>query len=82
MRHHNQHLWREEAACTQTDPEVFFPLPGASAAPAQRICAECPVRTECLTDALHRRDVAFGVRGGLTPTQRRELLRQSSGRAA
>lgn len=82
MRDHDQQQWREEAACTQTDPEAFFPEPGASAVPALRICAVCPVRTECLRDALDRRELAFGVRGGLTPTQRRALLRQSAGSPA
>jgi WhiB family redox-sensing transcriptional regulator len=82
MSHDDRRQWREEAACTQTDPEAFFPEPGASAAPALRICTTCTVRAECLHDALKRRDVTFGVRGGLTPTQRRALLRQGAGRAA
>lgn len=81
--HHttNQH-WREEALCAQTDPEIFFPEPGQSPRAAKQVCADCPVRTQCLTDALDRRDIAFGVRGGLTPTQRRVLLRHTGGRAA
>jgi hypothetical protein len=33
-------------------------------------------------ETLAHRDTAFGVRGGLNPTQRREPLRQSAGRAA
>lgn len=74
--------WREEALCTQTDPEIFFPEPGANATPARRICRACPVCTECLTEALNHRDVAFGVRGGLTPTQRRVLLNDQNRRAA
>jgi len=80
MQDHDQQQWREEAACTQTDPEAFYPEPGASAAPALRICATCTVHIECLRDSLDRRDIAFGVRGGLTPSQRRTLMRQHTGR--
>jgi WhiB family redox-sensing transcriptional regulator len=62
--------------------KVFFPAVGANANAARRICAACPVRTDCLTDALNSRDIAFGMRGGLTPTQRRALLNDRPGRAA
>lgn len=67
--------WRAVALCAQTDPDAFFPEKGTPARDALRVCAGCPVRTACLADALARRDVAFGVLGGLTPRQRRELLR-------
>lgn len=82
--HHttNQQQWREEARCAEVDPDLFFPEPGQSPNAAKQVCADCPVRTECLTDALAHRDIAFGVRGGLTPTQRRELLHRGAGRAA
>jgi WhiB family transcriptional regulator, redox-sensing transcriptional regulator len=74
--------WRDQALCAETDPEVFFPEPGESADKARSICAQCPVRADCLTDALARRDVAFGVRGGLSPVERRALIRDRPGRAA
>lgn len=77
----DQH-WREEARCAETDPEIFFPEPGQSPAAAQQVCADCPVRATCLADALDHRDIAYGVRGGLTATQRGELLRRGSRRAA
>jgi WhiB family redox-sensing transcriptional regulator len=35
----------------------------------------CPVRTECLADALDHR-VEFGVWGGMTERERRALLRR------
>jgi WhiB family transcriptional regulator, redox-sensing transcriptional regulator len=60
------------------DPELFFPAPGehGKAARAKRICARCPVRAACLADALASRD-GFGIRGGLTPNERRaERLRE------
>jgi hypothetical protein len=54
--------------------------PGVGEIPhtAKRICGVCPVRTDCLADALIRRDVAFGVLGGLTPNERRRLLRDQT----
>ena len=39
------------------------------------MCGGCPVRTECLADALDNR-VEFGVWGGLTERERRALLRR------
>ncbi|WP_241193525.1 WhiB family transcriptional regulator, partial [Streptomyces sp. ADI96-15] len=38
-------------------------------------CTGCPVRTECLADALDNR-VEFGVWGGMTERERRALLRR------
>lgn len=67
--------WREQAKCAETDPKAFFPPVGAVPHAALRICASCPVRNDCLTDALTRRDNDFGVLGGLTANQRRKLLR-------
>jgi WhiB family redox-sensing transcriptional regulator len=67
--------WRDQARCAESDPEAFFPAPGEVPHAALRICAGCPVRNDCLTDALTRRDNAFGVLGGLTANQRRKLLR-------
>lgn len=40
-----------------------------------RVCAECPVRQDCLEDALHHRD-KHTIRGGLTADQRIELMKQ------
>lgn len=40
------------------------------------ICADCPVKAACLADALRTETVGsiFGIRGGLTPDQRRKAL--------
>jgi WhiB family redox-sensing transcriptional regulator len=38
----------------------------------------CPVRTECLADALDNR-IEFGVWGGMTERERRALLRRRPG---
>lgn len=67
--------WRDSALCAQTDPEAFFPDKGTSPKPAKQVCGRCPVRSECLDDALLRRE-RFGVWGGLTERERRVLLRR------
>lgn len=66
--------WREAAICAQTDPEAYFPIKGGSTRPAKRVCAVCPVTTECLEDALAK-DERYGVRGGLSARERRRLIK-------
>lgn len=65
--------WRDRAACTQVDPELFFPEPGESPRNAKSICASCEVINECLTWAIET-DEQFGVAGGLTRLERRRLV--------
>ena len=67
--------WRDLALCAEVDPELFFPDKGESSRPAKRMCAGCEVRAECLQDALDHGE-RFGVWGGLSERERRELARQ------
>lgn len=76
MQQHTDSRWRDSALCRETDPDAFFPEVGNSGSAARRVCAACPVRIDCLTDALDRHDVTYGVLGGLTPNERRDLLRE------
>lgn len=66
--------WMDEALCAETDPEAFFPENGASTAAAEKLCAACDVRMECLAYALAN-DMSDGIWGGLTPTARSKLER-------
>jgi WhiB family redox-sensing transcriptional regulator len=66
--------WAANAACRSTDPDTLF-VQGAAQNRAKSICLGCPVRTECLADALDNR-VEFGVWGGMTERERRALLRK------
>jgi WhiB family redox-sensing transcriptional regulator len=66
--------WRDQALCAQTDPELSYPEPGEISHAAKRVCAACRVRSDCLADALKRRDTAHGVLGGITPAERRRPL--------
>jgi WhiB family redox-sensing transcriptional regulator len=80
--------WRDEAACRNADPELFFPI-GNAGPPllqldrAKQVCAGCTVRTPCLEWALASGQEA-GVWGGTTEDERRTLrrTRQVSTRAA
>ncbi|MEU9689238.1 WhiB family transcriptional regulator [Amycolatopsis japonica] len=68
-----------EAACRGEDPELFFPVtetgPGArQAARAKAVCARCPVVSACLAYAVDN-GLAHGVFGGLTGSERRQLIR-------
>jgi WhiB family redox-sensing transcriptional regulator len=66
--------WPSMAACRNGDPDALF-VQGAEQNVAKRICRGCPVRNECLADALDNR-IEFGVWGGMTERERRALLRR------
>lgn len=66
--------WAERGACRDVDPDTLF-VPGAAQHRAKRVCDACPVRTECLAEALDNR-MEFGIWGGLTERERRSLLRR------
>jgi len=72
--------WRDSVVCAQTDPELFFPEKGLRPREAKAVCARCPVRAECLTDALAQ-DRVYGVWGGTTERDRRRLLRLTTERS-
>ncbi|MCX5205544.1 WhiB family transcriptional regulator [Streptomyces sp. NBC_00237] len=72
--------WTQDAACTEVDPELFFPVSalGPGAAQTQRakeVCARCPVRAQCLGWALETRQRA-GVWGGTDEKERATMLRR------
>ena len=56
---------------------LFFPAAesgparDAQVAAAKAVCARCPVRAECLAEALAR--IPYGIAGGLTEHERRRL---------
>jgi WhiB family redox-sensing transcriptional regulator len=66
--------WVAKALCLSRDPDDLF-VRGAAQLKATGICRNCPVRAECLADALDNQ-MEFGIWGGLTERQRRALLRQ------
>jgi WhiB family transcriptional regulator, redox-sensing transcriptional regulator len=69
--------WRDDAACRNHDPELFFPEGTAGPARdqaerAKRVCQSCPVQAPCLQFALGH-GLSFGIWGGVTGDERRFL---------
>jgi len=63
--------WRDNAACRDADPDLFFPIGTTAPALRQvweaiRICQACPIQVRCLAWALEQ-GVTDGVWGGTTP---------------
>jgi WhiB family redox-sensing transcriptional regulator len=69
-----ENQWAAKGACRSSDPDALF-VRGAAQNQAKVVCLSCPVRKECLSDALDHR-IEFGVWGGMTERERRALLRR------
>lgn len=69
-------VWQASAACAEYPTDLFFS--GDSDTEAIAVCEACPVKAECLAEALATpvRD-DHGVAGGLTAAQRRTLRRRN-----
>ena len=67
--------WTTQAGCRNTDPDALF-VQGAAQNRAKALCFGCPVRAECLADALDNQ-IEYGVWGGMTERQRRAVLKKS-----
>lgn len=66
--------WMDAARCRAYVPAVFFPSDGVGVDVARRICAQCPVREQCLEYALTYH-IDHGVWGGASERERRRILR-------
>lgn len=68
--------WTARASCGQGKlaPDALF-VEGSAQRDARAVCGGCPVRLDCLADALDSR-ADFGVWGGMTERERRALLRR------
>jgi WhiB family transcriptional regulator, redox-sensing transcriptional regulator len=77
--------WREAGACLTADPDLFFPVAvgeasGQQVSRALGICADCPVKQQCLEFAMQTREPA-GIWGGTTPEERIKVLRSRNRRS-
>lgn len=77
--------WQAGAACGPDNAELFLPpesgrIPKKHIERAKRICRDCPVVSECLEHALSNNlnETDDGIRGGMTPIERRELKNQNN----
>ena len=80
--------WQHDGSCVDTDPSQFFSPEAERGAPKERreeaakiICQDCPVITECREHALSVEE-PYGVWGGLSEADRRQILHARSRRAA
>ena len=67
--------WMLSAKCRGRQPQDFFPSDGVGVEKARRVCADCPVKAECLEYALTYR-IDHGVWGGASERERRRILRR------
>jgi WhiB family redox-sensing transcriptional regulator len=72
--------WQEDAACRGADPDELF-AESTRQKRAKAVCEGCPVRIDCLVEALDNR-IEWGVWGGMTERERRSLLRRRPGVAS
>ena len=76
--------WRQSAACSTVDPDLFFPIGTTGPAllqieEAKAVCQGCAVRAECLEWALETGQDT-GVWGGTSESERRTLRRRAAAR--
>ena len=69
--------WRDNSACRDTDPDLFFPIGTTGPAvdqidSAKAVCVECDARTACLAFALATNQES-GIWGGTSEEERRRL---------
>jgi len=64
--------WAKDARCKQGPRDALF-VRGAAQNQAKQLCSGCPVKTECLAEALDHK-MEWGVWGGMTERERRSLL--------
>lgn len=83
----NPWTWQDRAACQGEDLVLFFGPDGERQAEreirerrAKAICAQCPVRAECLDYSLQRPEKGFW--GGLSEDERKSERRRRMRRAA
>jgi WhiB family redox-sensing transcriptional regulator len=70
----SQLSWMDRALCAEVGDDFWFPEKGGSTRDPKRVCRSCEVRAECLEYALEH-DERFGVWGGLSERERRQLKR-------
>jgi WhiB family transcriptional regulator, redox-sensing transcriptional regulator len=73
--------WADQALCAEVGGDEWFPEKGDSTRNAKAVCRRCEVRQACLTYALEH-DERFGIYGGLTERERRDLKRARKREAA
>jgi WhiB family redox-sensing transcriptional regulator len=66
--------WARKGQCQDAGLDAMF-VRGAEQNRAKNICAGCPVKMECLAEALDSK-LEWGVWGGMTERERRAVLKK------
>lgn len=77
--------WRRQAACQDTDPDLFFPVGTTGPAieqieTAKAVCRQCAAQAQCLEYAIDTNQDS-GIWGGTSEDERRQLRKQAQQRA-
>jgi len=77
----SRHHWTDDALCKGKPTSIFFPQYSPHDnrwQMARDICAGCTVKEECLAVVLRLEDTddRWGMFGGLTPEQRRDIRKE------
>jgi WhiB family redox-sensing transcriptional regulator len=77
FRPSGEQAWAQQAACAEDGVGPMFPheQDQQGIEYAKSICGRCPVRQDCLSEALDRGE-RFGVWGGLTSDERQTVRRR------
>jgi WhiB family redox-sensing transcriptional regulator len=72
--------WRGDAACRDTNPDLFFPIGTTGGAidqieAAKEVCEQCDCKVDCLDFALTTNQDS-GVWGGTAEEERRKIRRK------
>ncbi len=75
--HRPQPAWMDDDLPCKHEPDVFHPEKGQGLLleRAKQLCVECSYTAECLVHALNH-DERFGVWGGASAEERREIRRR------
>lgn len=78
--------WRDDAACREEDPELFFPIGETGPAllqteAAKAVCHSCPAIDRCLQWAMESGQ-EHGVWGGTDEDDRRRMKRRAARKRA
>lgn len=67
--------WKKEGLCRFYPPQFFFPADASGVLAAERVCRQCPVRTDCLEYASANHE-DHGVWGGTSERKRRRIAKR------
>lgn len=70
--------WRSMAACLGMPTDMFFLKRGDSSKEAKEVCSSCPVKDDCLDEAVHINPIydTYGIYGGKSSRERNKIRKE------